>query len=143
MTAGRLDDAWLEAIVADNPPPERDEWKAMDLKDEQDIYERFVPHFYFGCESDDRTVAFAYSPANAFGAELKPILSTDIGHWDVMDMEDVLPECYGLVEKGVLTPEQFRRFAFENPSQLHLRMNPDFFKGTRVEAAAAKLIGKG
>jgi len=28
---------------------------------------------------------------------------------------------------------------FSNPVQLHVRMNPDFFKGTRVEVDVAKL----
>ena len=55
-------------------------------------------------------------------------------------MEDILPQSYRLVEQGILTSEQFRKFTFDNPSLLHLRVNPDFFTGTRVEGAARRLL---
>jgi len=32
-----------------------------------------------------------------------------------------------------------RDFVFANPVELHTSMNPDFFKGTAVEAAVAKV----
>jgi hypothetical protein len=42
-----------------------------------------------------------------------------------------------LVDKGLLTPKDFRAFTFENVTRLHTQMNPDFFKGTSVEDAVA------
>jgi hypothetical protein len=142
IAMGKTDDTWLAEIAygwPDSPPDTRDEWHHMRIADEHEFLDRFVPNLYFGCESSDRTVAFAFSTANAFGAELKPVLSSDIGHWDVNDMSEVLPKAYGLVEEGVLTPEQFRKFTFDNPVALHRRMNPEFFRGTRVETAVDQL----
>ena len=37
------------------------------------------------------------------------------------------------------TEADFREFTFENAARLHTAMNPDFFKGTVVEGAVAKL----
>jgi len=63
---------------------------------------------------------------------LRAILGSDIGHWDVPDVTQVLPEAYELVERGRLTPEQLRAFLFENPVSLFAGANPRFFEGTRV-----------
>jgi len=79
---------------------------------------------------------------NPFGARLRAIFSSDIGHWDVPDMTEVLEEAYELVEHGLLTEEDFRDFVFTNPVTLWTGMNPDFFKGTVVEQAATQVPGK-
>ena len=39
-----------------------------------------------------------------------------------------------------MSPEDFQRFALENPVRLHGGMNKDFFKGTRVEAEAEMIL---
>jgi len=62
-------------------------------------------------------------------------LGSDIGHWDVTDMTEVLEEAYELVEDELITPENLRAFLFENVVGLHAENNPDFFKGTRCEDA--------
>ena len=80
---------------------------------------------------------------NPFGARLRAIFSSDIGHWDVPDMTAVLEEAYELVEDEVLEEEDFRDFVFTNPVTLWTGMNPDFFKGTVVEQAAAKVLANG
>ena len=112
-----------------------DEWVHVAIEQAEDIRTRFVDSFYFGCEADDRTTAFAFSPANEFGASLRAVLSSDISHWDVRDMNRVLPHAYSLVESGILTPEQFEAFTFRNPYELHTAVNPDFFEGTVVADA--------
>jgi predicted TIM-barrel fold metal-dependent hydrolase len=132
LMAGRLSDDWLAGVLADDPPAERDEWRAMAVVDQRDFYDLFARSFYFGCEADDRTVSFGFSRANPIEADLNVMLGSDVGHWDVLDMEQVLPESYRLVQMGVLTPEQFRRFTFDHPANLYLRMNPGFFEGTKV-----------
>jgi hypothetical protein len=38
-----------------------------------------------------------------------------------------------------MTDADFRDFVFTNPARLYLTGNPDFFKGTAVEGAAASL----
>ena len=80
---------------------------------------------------------------NPFGARLNAIFSSDIGHWDVPDMREVTHEAYEMVEKGLIGEDDFRRFVFENPGRMWLGMNPDFFKGTKVEGAARTLIAQG
>lgn len=55
-------------------------------------------------------------------------------------MAEALHEAHEGVDDGLITPTQFRAFAFENPVQLHGGMNPDFFRGTIVENAAAKYL---
>jgi predicted TIM-barrel fold metal-dependent hydrolase len=114
-------------------PPDPDEFSAIGISRKADIETRFVPRFFFGCEADDRTIAFAFSKANAFGARLQPIFSSDISHWDVDDMAGVVAEAHGLVDKGLLTDGDFADFVFHNPYKLFADANPDFFAGTAVE----------
>ena len=115
-------------------PPELDEFAAAGIETKADIETRFVPRFYFGCEADDRAVAFAFSRANAFGATLRPIFSSDISHWDVEEMAGVVDEAHSLVRGGLLTDDQFRQFVFDNPARLFTDRNPSFFEGTAVQA---------
>ena len=96
-----------------------------------------MPNFYFGCEADDRLNAIAFNTElNHMDARLKAIFGSDIGHWDVLDSNRVVPEAYELVEKGLMSEEDFRDFTFTNNIELHAAFNSDFFKGTAIEAEA-------
>jgi len=64
--------------------------------------------------------------------ELRPIFASDIGHFDVPDTREVLPEAWELVRDGQLDMEQFRKFTFENAVELWTAQNPEFFDGTVV-----------
>src|SRR5207237_1919314 len=78
-----------------------DDYFRCKIEKKQDIKDLFVPRFYFGCEADDPTNAWAFNTkANPMGARLNAIFSSDIGHFDVPDMTDVVPEAYELVEHG-------------------------------------------
>ena len=55
-------------------------------------------------------------------------------------MRDAAVEAYELVEKGLISEEDFRNFVFVNPVKHKTDVNPDFFKGTVVEDAAAKVL---
>jgi hypothetical protein len=57
-----------------------------------------------------------------------------VGHWDVPDLTEALAEAYGLVEQGVISEADFKAYVFTNPYKLYTEANPDFFKGTAVEA---------
>lgn len=130
--------AALQAVSAPGvEPPHRDEFRFMGIETKTDLRDRFVPRFFFGCEADDRAIAFAFSKANAFEARLQPIFSSDLAHWDVDDMAGVVAEAHGLVRKGLLTDEDFADFTFHNPVKLFCNGNPDFFAGTAVESAVA------
>jgi hypothetical protein len=125
---------------SDNPPPSVDDFRACGIERAADIPMHF-DRFYFGCEADDATIAWAFaSDVNPFHTELQPMLGSDIGHWDVTDINEVLPEAYELVEDGRITPAQFRDFACDNTIRLHGGMNPKFFDGTVVEQYALDLL---
>jgi predicted TIM-barrel fold metal-dependent hydrolase len=124
-------------------PAMLDEWAPCGIEKAEDIRDLFVPNFYFGCEADDPMNASAFNhKVNPFGARLKAVFSSDIGHWDVPDMREVTEEAYELVEKEVITPEDFRDFVFTNPVTLWTGMNPEFFQGTVVEKEVEKLLAQ-
>jgi predicted TIM-barrel fold metal-dependent hydrolase len=115
-------------------PPMRDEWIHCQIGRAEDIKELFVNSFYFGCEADDPINAWAFNTkVNPFGARLKSIFSSDISHWDVPDMAQVVMEAYELVEKELITETDFRDFVCDNPVSFFRGTNPAFFKGTVVE----------
>src|SRR5438094_2887246 len=99
---------------------------------------RRFPQLRFACEADDVTTAWAFDRHG--NHRLRPIFSSDVGHFDVVDMTEVLEEAYELVEHGLITEHDLREFVFSNPARLHTAMNPDFFKGTVVEDAVRKEI---
>ena len=118
-----------------------DDFSACEISQARDIKELFTRNFYFGCEADDRMNAWAFNPrSNAFGARLGALFGSDIGHFDVLDMSRVLPEAYELVEDELMTPDDFRDFVCDNPIHFWGQANPDFFKGTAVEATAASVL---
>jgi predicted TIM-barrel fold metal-dependent hydrolase len=113
-----------------------DEFAALDLSSREDVRDRFVPNFFFGCEADDPMTATAFDRDRIpLGASISAMFSSDIGHWDVPDMLEVLGEAFENVEKGWLDSAQFRDFVFGNVLRFYTDTNPDFFQGTRVEQA--------
>lgn len=116
--------------------PPLDDFAAAGLANAADLRKLFQERFFFGCEADDPTAAWAYSGKT----RLNPMFSSDIGHFDVIDMSGVLEEAFELLEDGDLTQEQFASFTFGNTARLHTSLNPDFFAGTVVEAAVSKSI---
>ena len=118
-----------------------DEWAKCAIETEEDIRDLFVPNFFFGCEADDRCVAWAFDErVNEMNVKFNAMLGSDIGHWDVPDATTVLAESYELVEKNLLSHDDFRDFTFSNAVSMHGGMNPDFFKGTVIEAEADAVL---
>ena len=104
-----------------------------------DLRTLFQERFFFGCEADDPTAAWAYNEKT----RLNPMFSSDIGHFDVIDMRGVLEEAFELVEEGALDETQFKAFTFGNTARLHTALNPKFFAGTVVEEKVdTMLFGK-
>jgi predicted TIM-barrel fold metal-dependent hydrolase len=113
-----------------------DEWAACGIEKAEDIKSLFVDRFYFGCEADDPLTSMAFNTkVNPFGAELHAMMGSDIAHWDVPDMEEVLEEAWEMVDHGWIDEAAFRKFTFENPAKFYTGTNPAFFKGTIVEGA--------
>jgi predicted TIM-barrel fold metal-dependent hydrolase len=114
-------------------PAELDDFAAAGIESVADIKKRWVDSFFFGSESDDRTVAHAFNDrANPLGVKINAIYSSDVGHWDVPDLRQVLAESYSLVEQGALTEADFKAWVFDNPYRLYTEANPKFFEGTAV-----------
>ena len=125
---------------SDNPPIERDDFRETGINDVADIAAIFE-RFFFGCEADDSTIPQAYARQTLpEGIALQPILGSDLGHWDVRDMREVIPEAGELLDDGLVSKDDFRRFACDNPIRLHGGMNPTFFDGTIVEAYAREVL---
>jgi hypothetical protein len=119
-----------------------DDFGACKLTKKQDWIDLYVTPYYFGCEADDRMNATAFLKLNPFDAQLNAIYSSDIGHFDVIDMRDPLPEAYELVEDGYISQANFRDFVFENAVRLWGTQNPRFFEGTSVAKEAAAVLNR-
>jgi hypothetical protein len=121
-----------------------DDFARCEITCAADIRDLFVPNFYFGCEPDDPVNVWAFhAQANPFNAKLRAFMGSDIGHFDCVDMADVLPEAHELVDQELLSAEDFRDFVFGNPVRLWAGTNPDFFKGTVIEKQAAEYLHSG
>jgi hypothetical protein len=122
-------------------PEHVDEFAACEIHTADDLRSLFVSNFYFGCEADDPLVAWAFrDDVNPLGARMRPILGSDISHWDVPDMTQPIVEAYELVERAVITEDDFRDLTFVNAVRMHAGANPRFFEGTVCEAAAADVL---
>jgi predicted TIM-barrel fold metal-dependent hydrolase len=120
-----------------------DDYAACQIERKEDLRDLFVKNFYFGCEADDPMNAWAFNRrCNPFGARINALFGSDIGHFDVPNMADVVPEAHELVEEGLISEDDFRDFVFTNPVRFWGEANPNFFKGTAVEKEAAALLGE-
>jgi predicted TIM-barrel fold metal-dependent hydrolase len=138
MLASLGEDRGFEMPLAPQALEAIDDFAAMGAEKPEDLRDQFVPCFYFGCEADDPMTPTAFrSETIPFGAQIKAMFSSDVGHWDVPDMNEVLEEAYENVEHGWLDAAQFRDFTFANAARFYTDANPRFFEGTRVEGAVA------
>jgi predicted TIM-barrel fold metal-dependent hydrolase len=138
---GRLDEAL--GFLSD-PSEDRaalDDFATAGIRAGEQIRDVFTRQYFFGCEADDPSNAFAFDArVHPYGARLNAMFASDIGHWDVPDFRTVLPEAYELVERGLMDEASFRAFAFENAVRLFGETNPRFFEGTVVAEPAAKAL---
>lgn len=125
-------------------PEMLDEFRACQIERKEDIRDLFIPNFYFGCEADDPVNAWAFNTkVNPLGARLKVLFGSDIGHWDVPDICEVVEEAYELVEKDVISEADLQDFVFNNPVSFYAGLNSDFFKGTVVEKEVQQQLEAG
>ena len=106
-------------FLSDPDETNLDEFAGSGVSSVEDIKTMFSERYYFGCEADDPLTAVAFdTDRNPLGARLKPIFASDIGHWDVPDIREVLPEAWELVEDGHVSEADFRAFTYENACAL-------------------------
>jgi hypothetical protein len=139
----KKNDGWpsKEAHLTGNRE-ELDDFAACKITKKEDWVDLYAKPYYFGCEADDRMNATAFGKGNPFGSKLNAIYSSDIGHFDVIDFRDPLPEAFELVEDGHITEDDFRSFVFANPVKLWGKQNPRFFDGTVVAKEAAAVLAQ-
>jgi predicted TIM-barrel fold metal-dependent hydrolase len=138
----RMDEALDYLSFPDEPLGGRDEFAASGVTSAADLTRIFSEQLFFGCEADDPMAAVAFDRRKGLlGATLQPLFASDIGHWDVRDIEDVLPEAWELVEHGHLVEDEFRDFTYANAVRLWASTNPAFFDGTSV-AGAERLVDR-
>ncbi|MFA5883295.1 MAG: amidohydrolase family protein [Acidimicrobiia bacterium] len=149
--ADRLIDDWATGRLADRAEVVRasmrvnpsaavdrstiDEFAESGIEGPADITRIFAQQLFFGCEADDPLNSLAFSALLPHGARLNAFFGSDIGHWDVPDMTDVLPDAWEAVEEGHLTRTDFRDFTFANVVRMFTDMNPAFFSGTAIESS--------
>ena len=113
-----------------------DDFAESGITGPDDIVDVFTRQLGFGCEADDPMNALAFGGTMLpRGARFTAMFASDIGHWDVPDVREVLPEAWELVEEGHLTEEDFADFTCHNVARLLTDMNPNFFDGTAVADA--------
>ncbi len=110
-------------------------WSAMSEADRRAAWVTRPPWWSLPADTLDRATAhlprLMYERLDDLGI---------MGHWDVTDMSGVLAEAHELVEHGLIDEADFRDFVFANPVRFYTSVNPDFFRGTRVEAEAAAVV---
>ena len=115
-----------------------DEFRDSGINSIEDIKDIFCSRYFFGCEADDPMNALATRCKTMLdGAEMNAMFASDIGHWDVTDMNSVLPEAWELVEDGHLDLDEFSAFVFGNVVEFYGRVNPTVFEGTTIECQAS------
>jgi len=140
--AHRLDYGLRMLSDPDDGAPLVDEFADSLVERPEDVLDIFTRQFHFGCEADDPMNAMAFDERlNPMGARLRGLFASDIGHWDVPDFGDVLPEAYELVTEGCLTEEDFQDLVFTNPISLWSGANPSFFTDTAVGDAVERRLG--
>jgi predicted TIM-barrel fold metal-dependent hydrolase len=114
-----------------------DEFSFTGVEEASDIVSIFE-RYYFGCEADDPINAWAFND-RVNPMKLNAFLSSDIGHFDVPDITEVLSEAYELVDDELIDTDDFRAFTFTNPAAFWTATNPGFFKDTVVADAVSTL----
>jgi hypothetical protein len=126
-----------------HPEDPTDSFAGLNISTKDELRQLFVDRFYFGCEGDDPVMPSAFdAERNPGRVRLHATFGSDIGHWDVPLMEEMLEEVYEPFEKGLVDEADLRDFVFANPVRLWTSTNPQFFKGTAVEDAAAAVVGR-
>ena len=139
----RLDDALLMLSDPNEDRDTIDEFADAGVENREDIKTLFEKRFYFGCEADDPMNAMAFDRNKIpMQARLNAIFASDIGHWDVPDFREVLPEAWELMEDGHLDDADFRAFTCDNAIGLLAGSRSDFFEGTVIEDYAKKALAK-
>src|SRR5262249_39311949 len=130
----------LDLFMRSEPEESLDEWEGSGITTSSDIDAIFAANFWIGCEADDAMNRLAFGAVP--GVRLNAVLGSDIGHWDVPDFREVLPELAEALEDGAMTPDDFADFTYRNAIRFLAGANPSFFDGTVLQAEAGEVMGQ-
>ena len=129
--ADRLVEA-VHTMLSDPGDEAIDELADSGLRRAEDVVDLFDRQVFVGCEADDHLNPVAFDRRLLPGGlPLHAMFASDIGHWDVPDITQVLPEAWEAVEDGLLTAEDFRAFTCTNALQL---WGPELFPSIEVRS---------
>ncbi len=132
----RCEDGLLLSISHPDQTEIIDDFAESGITCADDISDIFSRQFYFGCEADDPMNSLAFNRhLLPHAIQLNAIFASDVSHWDVPDMREVLPEAWELVDHGHLDKDEFRAFSFTNVVDMLTSSNPRFFEGTAIQHA--------
>ncbi len=141
--AGEMLEAFQGFMRRGEDPALLDEWERSGIRRPEDIRDIFTERFYFGCEGDDPLNLLAYdAKGSPFGARLRALYGSDLGHWDVPEMAEAAEEAYELVADGLMNEADFRAMVFEDAARFWTAANPHFFAGTIIEDAVRRAIAR-
>ena len=119
---------------------EIDDFAESGIESVDDILRIFGEQFYFGCEADDPLNVVAFDRRVAPIGNVNAMFSSDIGHWDVPEMRDVVHDAWSLVTRNYMTRENFFDFAYRNVVEMLSGPNPNFFKNTVIQDDVRALL---
>ncbi|MCA9511009.1 MAG: amidohydrolase family protein [Myxococcales bacterium] len=120
-----------------------DDFAAAGIASEDDIVRQVSQQCFFGCEADDPLAGVAFDARRLPGGRpLNAMFSSDIGHWDVAHMHEVVPEAWEHVERGWMDRDAFRAFMADHAIRLYGEASPSFFEGTRIEGHARAVLAR-
>ena len=110
-----------------------DEFAAVGIEQAEDIRELFVGAVLLRvrgrrpADGRPRSTRRPTRSARGFNA----MFGSDISHWDVPEMADVLGEAYEMVEHDLFTDADLRDFVFTNPVRFYTRRQPRLLRRHR------------
>ncbi|MGE0387416.1 MAG: amidohydrolase family protein [Gammaproteobacteria bacterium] len=132
----QIDDDLLHNALSsvDQDRGELDDFAESGINAGKDIVDMFTRQFYFGCEADDALNAVAFNrKLLPHGIQLNAMFASDVGHFDVPDMREVVPEAWEMVDHGLADEAAFKAFTCDNIAAMLRGVNPEYFKGTVIE----------
>ncbi len=70
------------------------------------------------------------------------MMGSDIAHWDVPDMTEVLEEAWEMVDHGWIDEAAFEEFTFANPVRFYTGTNPASSKARWSRTAVDRFLAE-
>ena len=127
----RLADLPEKRMVRAMVQEEGGDFDASGASSPEEVRDQFCSGLFWTCRLEDPLIRLAFDAAvNPLGGVLPAFVGSGLGQWSVRAHY----ECYDQLERGLLTPEQFRDFTLNNAMRFYAGDRPDFFADTVLES---------